>query len=74
MYSASLTVTICLYVVFVHYTVTHRPVLNVLYEILCLMVAMYQYTNIIERRPYSISSYVINPGSIKWIKAVNTVG
>jgi len=37
-----------------------------------LIVATHQVTTQFERRPYSIQSYLINPGLIKWIKAVIT--
>jgi len=42
--------------------------INILYEILCLIVATHKYTTQFERRPSLILSYVINPGLI------NTVG
>jgi len=37
-----------------------------------LMVAIHQITTQFERTPYSIKSHLINPGFIKWIKAVLT--
>jgi len=39
-----------------------------------LIVATHQVTIQFERTPYSIQSCLINPGLIKWIKAVITVG
>ena len=38
------------------------------------MVTTHQVTTQFERTPYSIQSHLINPGLIKWIKAVLTVG
>jgi len=35
-----------------------------------LIVATHQVANLFECRLYSIQSYLINPGLIKWIKAV----
>ena len=37
---------------------------------LCLIVATHNHTTQFERWPNSISSYLINPGLIKWIQAV----
>jgi len=38
------------------------------------MVATHPVTTQFERTPYSISSHLTNPGLIKWIKTVLTVG
>ena len=48
--------------------------INVLYATIRLIVATHQVTTQFERRPYSIQSYPFNPGLLKWIKAVITVG
>jgi len=40
-----------------------------MYEIISLIVAMHNHATQFKRRPGSISSYLVDPGLIRWIKA-----